>query len=101
MFLLKILCGLLDFGKCLLIRLRKILPMLAWMLLLQGGLNQMMFLFLLRFVGLHGKKDRGIEYPLFCRSASYFAVLKMSSLVELSYSLLVMDVGIYLMMLGG
>ena len=55
-----------------------------------GRLNQMMFLFLLRFVGLGGERDRGEEYSLFCRAASYSssAVLKMSSLDELSDSLL-------------
>ena len=38
----------------------------------------MMFLFLLRFVGLGSEKDRGEEYSLFCRAASYSgsAVLK-------------------------
>ena len=64
-----------------------------------GGLNQMMFLFLLLFVGLGGEKDRGEEYSLFCRGEEYSlllraasysgsAVLKMSSLDELSDSLL-------------
>ena len=89
MFLLKILRSLHYFKTCLLIRLRKILPMLVWTLLLWGGLNER-FLFLLRFIGLGGEKDRGEEYSLFCRGASYSgsAVLKMSSLDELSDSLL-------------
>ena len=62
----------------------------------------MMFPFLLRFVGLGGEKDRDEEYSLFFRAASYSgsAVLKMSSLDELSDSLPMMDAGICLMMLS-
>ena len=70
------LCSLLYFGKCLLIRVRKVFPMLVWMLLLQGGLNQKVFRFLLRFVGLRGEKDRGAAYPVCCVGPLHTQVLR-------------------------
>lgn len=42
MFLLKILCNLLEQGKCLSIRLRNFHPTLVFTFLLSGGLNQAM-----------------------------------------------------------
>ena len=62
--------------------------MLVFTFLLQGGLNQIMFLFIWRFGGLRCVNESGAEYPLFLSAVSYsvFAVLKISSLDELSDS---------------
>ena len=48
MFLLNILCSLFYVGKCLLISLMNILPTFVYMLF-YGGLNHMLFVFMLHF----------------------------------------------------
>ena len=97
MFLLNILWSLLDFGKCLSMRCRKILPMFVCTLLLNGGLNQIICLFLVLVRGwLFGwwiEYERSDGCPLSLR-AFWYSILVSSnicSLEEFSDSRLHMD----------
>ena len=83
------------------INLRKVFPMFVLMFLLKGGLNQIMFLFLFRFFfGRLGLNSRSAVCPEVLSAFSYsvLALLKISSIVELSDNLWLTDVGICLMM---
>ena len=63
--------------------------MFVLMFLLGGGLNQIMFLFLFRFFSLLGRNSRSAVCPKSFSASSYsvLALLKISSLLELSDSL--------------
>ena len=73
--------------------------------LLKGGLNQIMFLFLFRLFALLGLSSRFAVCPdqevLSASSYSVLALLKISSLAELSDNLWLTDAEICLMMVLG
>ena len=103
-FLLKILCSLWDFGKCLLINRRKTFTIFVDNALLNGGLNQIIFRDL--FFGfchwflVYLKSTLNL---LFFRASSYshFAVLNFSSLDDFFDSLSWMEFGSCFMMFDG
>ena len=94
MFLLKILCSLWDFGKCLLINRRNIFAIFVDTALLNGGLNQILFRDLFfgfcRWFLVYLKSTLK---PLFFRASfySHFAVFNISLLDEFFDSLSWMD----------
>ena len=98
MFLLKTLCSLWDFGKCLLINQSNIFAIFLDTALLNGGLNQILFRDLFfgfcRWFLVYLKSTLN---PLFFRASSYshFAVLNISSLDEFFDSLSWMEFGIF------
>ena len=79
--------------------------MFVWTLALYGGLNQMMFLFLVLvcLVGCGDEYERVGGCPLTLRAFSYsgLALLNISLFDELSESLLLIEFGICLMTVGG
>ena len=77
--------------------------MFVLMFLLNGGLNQMLFLFLFRFFSLLGVNSRSAVCPKSFSASSYsvLALLKISSPAELSDILLLTDAAICLMMVRG
>ena len=82
---LKILCNLLDFGKCLSTNCRNVLAMFVETVLLYGGLNQIIFRFLFLCFISRMLKWRFSENPLRFSSSSYsgFALSKVSLFAEL------------------
>ena len=83
--------------------LRNVFPMFVLTFLLKSGLNQIMFLFLFRFFGLLGLNSRFAVCPEVLSASSYsvLALLKISSLAELSDNLRQTDAEICLMMVLG
>ena len=73
--------------------LRNVFPTFVLTFLLKGGLNQIAFLFLFRFFGLLGLNSRFAVFPevLSVSSCSVLALLKISSLEELSDNLRLTD----------
>ena len=78
--------------------------MLVDTFLLKGGLNQIMFRFLFRFLFVgRAVYYKDVEWPLFFNAVSYssFVKLKLSSFDELSDNLRQMDDGIWQIIGGG
>ena len=79
-FLLKILCNLLDFGKCCFNSFRNVQPIFALALREKGGLNQIIlrfrcFLVVLSLVFAFGMKTKGSLNPLFFKASKYTGVV--------------------------
>ena len=79
MFLLKILCNLLDFGKCCFNNFRNVLQIFALTLEEKWGLNEIIlrfhcFLLMLSLVFVFGMKTKGSVNPLFFNALEYIGV---------------------------
>ena len=79
MFLLEILCNLLDFGKCCFNNFRNVLPIFVLMLREKRGLNEIILLFcyfllVLSLVFIFGMKTKGSLTPLSFNASEYIGV---------------------------
>ena len=104
MFVLKILCSLWDFGKCLLINQKKFFATFVDTALLNGGLNKIIFwdLFFVFCWWFLVYLKSTLNPPFFRASSySYFAVLNISSLEKFFDSVFWMEFGICFMTFGG
>ena len=100
MFLLEILCKLLDFGKCCFNNFRNVLPIFVLMLREKRGLTEIIlvfcyFLLVLSLVFIFGMKTKGSLTPLSFNASEYIGVAfwKISLIDDRSDSLLLIDLG--------
>ena len=108
MFLLKILLNFLSLGKCLSINERNVFATFVATLMLKGGLNQVIFRFLVLFFSLllfvHVLSNcRFVLYQFFFRASVYagHASLNILAFLELVDRRLVMLFGRFLIIEGG